>query len=387
FTWEDLETKVNTELVAALGNFYHRCLSFTHKNFGEIPANDTPDQKVTEAIEKALADYNGHLSTCDFKKSIQDVMALAHFANEYFNSCMPWKLIKEDKVACGKVLNDNLRIVKALCTMAWPFMPKSSEKIWGYMGLPGSIEQAGLASVTEMLPAGTKLNEPLPVYGKIDLKVLFPEIYAQPEADVVVKPKEEKKKKEAPKVPEGPFGAFRLLDLRVGQVVKVEDHPDADKLYKLTVDLGEETGPRTICAGLKAYYTVDEMLNRKAIVVSNLAPRPLRGVDSCGMLLAADDEALGGNTVCLLKPSKDVPVGTRFNCGLENNTSEIDYKKHFATVTMKVTGEKAGILDVPADSPAQIAMVYDGENVRALTDGNGTVAMVERPLKDGAGVR
>ncbi|MCQ2069632.1 MAG: methionine--tRNA ligase [archaeon] len=388
FSWADLETKVNSELVAALGNYYHRCLSFTHKNYGAIPACPEPDTKVTETIVKYFDEYSALLSTCDFKKALQSVMALAHFGNEYFNSCTPWKLVKEDKAACGAVLHDCLRIVKALAIMAWPFMPRSSEKIWSFLGLPGTIESAGYAAVNNGLPVGMLMKEPVPVYGKIDIKVLYPEVFSQPEADVKVEEKPQKKKKaEALKVPEGPFGAFRLLDLRVGQVIKVEDHPDADKLYKLTVDLGEETGPRTICAGLKAFYTPEEMQDRKAIVVSNLAPRPLRGVDSCGMLLAADDEALGGNTVCLLRPSKDVPVGTRFNCGLENNTETIDYKKHFSVVTMKVTGEKAGIEDVPSDAPAQIAAVFDGECMKALTDGNGTVAMVDRPLKDGAGVR
>ena len=105
------------------------------------------------------------------------------------------------------------------------------------------------------------------------------------------------------------------------------------------------------------------------------------------MLLAADDETLGGNTVALLKPSKDVPVGTKFNCGLENSSSEIDYKKHFAAVTMKVTSVKEGIEGVPADAPAYIAAVYDGEKAIPLSDGNGTVATVERKITDGAGVR
>jgi methionyl-tRNA synthetase len=197
-----------------------------------------------------------------------------------------------------------------------------------------------------------------------------------------VKPKE---KKEAKPRFEGPFADFRMLDLRVGQVIKVEDHPNADKLYKLTVDLGEAE-PRTICAGLKAFYTPEEMLNRKAIVVSNLAPRPLRGVDSCGMLLAADDEALGGNTVALLKPSADVPPGTRFSCGLETNTGEIDYKKHFSAVTMKVTSKKDGIEGADAIDGA-FAAVYDNDKAIPLSDGKGTFAVVERKLIDGAGVR
>ena len=186
-----------------------------------------------------------------------------------------------------------------------------------------------------------------------------------------------------------------MLDLRVGQVVKVEDHPNADKLFKLTVDLGEAE-PRTICAGLKAYYSADEMLNRKAIVVSNLAPRPLRGVDSCGMLLAADDEEIGGSNVRLLKPSDpDIPVGTRMNCGLENDTDEIDYKKHFSKVVMKVSSYSGGSLavpeisiDIPDGAVKKAGAVIDGDRAVALSDGKGCYATVDDlPLTDGAGVR
>lgn len=394
FTWEDLETKVNNELVAALGNFYHRGLSFTFKNYGEIPASDSPDPRVEEEVSKAFETYCGHLESCDFKKAMQTVMALAHFGNEYFNSCTPWKLVKEDKAACGRVLNDNLRIIKALTIMAWPFMPKSSERIWEYMGLPGTIEEAGYSDILTPLPVGAKMVEPLPVYAKIDLKVMFPELFAEAEAQEA----DAKKSRKAEKKPvepafTGPFSAFRMLDLRVGQVIAAEDHPDADKLFKLTVDVGEDS-PRTICAGLKAYYKHEEMVGRKAIVVCNLAPRPLRGVESCGMLLAADDEALGGDVVALLEPSRDVPVGTRFNCGFENNTGTIDYKKHFSAVAMKVSAVKDGLfvsedvpIELPEGSPDAVAAVLDDGKAVVLGDGNGCVATVGRRLKDGAGVR
>ncbi len=391
FSWSDMEQKVNSELVAALGNFYHRTLSFTYKNFGAIPANPGQDPKVTEAIENALKEYHECLSKCDFKKGIQCVMGLAHFANEYFNACAPWKLIKEGMPECGRALNENLRLVKALAVMAWPYLPRSSEKIWGYMGLPGTIRSEGIAAATSKLPVGMRMNEPIPVYGKIDLKVSFPEIFKQPEAQAKKKLEEEKKAKEELS---GPFAAFRKLDLRVGKVVSVEDHPDAEKLFKLAVDIGEAE-PRTICAGLKAYYSKEEMLGRKAIVVSNLAPRPLRGIDSCGMLLAADDEELGGSNVRLLKPSDpDIPVGTKMDCGLGSCSDTIDYKKHFLKVTMKVSSQKEGMLvapavkvDVPGDLKRAVAVI-DGEGAIALSDGKGCFATVDDlPLQDGAGVR
>lgn len=394
FSWEDMEQKVNSELVAALGNFYHRVLSFTFKNFGAIPANPQPSSAVTEAIEKALAEYKSLLGSCDFKKGIQCVMGLAHFANEYFNSCAPWKLVKEDKPACGCVLNDNLRLAKALAVMAWPFMPSSSEKVWGYFGLPGTIEEAGLDSVLAPLPAGLRMNESIPVYGKIDLRVTFPDLFGQPEADAVKEVSEKKRQIEAGNAAkqesQGPFSAFRKIDLRVGRAVEVVNHPDAEKLFVVTVDMGEGK-TRTICTGLRDFYTADEIRGRNLIVVSNLAPRPLRGIDSCGMLLSAEDEE---GHVRLLKPTGDVPAGTRIDCGLEGCTSDtIDYKKHFSKVNMEVSRVESGVflsrsvrVDCPCDG--RFAAVVDGDAVLPMSDGKGCYVTVDDlPLADGAGVR
>ena len=128
FTWDDLDTKINNDLVATLGNYYHRCLSFTKKNFGSIPAGETSFETVAE-IEKTLDEYRELMSVCDFKRAIKAVMELARYGNRYFDSVKPWALIKEDRDACGAAMNEALRIVKALCVMMWPFLPRSSEKI------------------------------------------------------------------------------------------------------------------------------------------------------------------------------------------------------------------------------------------------------------------
>ena len=376
FTWEDLETKVNNELVAALGNLYHRCISFTQKNFGTVPSNPSPDAKVDAAIKEYYDAYNSHLEGCDFKKAIQDVMALAHFGNEYFNSCAPWKLIKEDKEACGRVLADNIRIVKALAVMAWPFMPKSSEKIWGFLGLQGTLEEAGYKAVFEPIPEGTVLKESVPVYGKIDLKALFPELFAEPA------------KEEKPKAAE-PFDSFKKLDLRVGKVLTAGDHPNADKLFMFTIDFGTEQ--RTICSGIKAYYKAEDLVGKKVIAVFNLAPRMLRGVESCGMLLTAEDSK--GN-LALLEPSDDAAPGTRYDCGFGGEKSTIDYNKHFAVVKLRLSSVKDGKfvsedvpIDVPAGAPSSVAAVIDGGRALPLGDGKKSVATVGRPIGDGAEVR
>ncbi len=380
FSWEDFQVKVNTELVGNLGNYYHRCLSFTKKNFGSIPETDGIDAEVKDTIEKAYAEYTEYMSSCDFKKAIKTVMELSHYGNRYFDSVKPWALVKSDKAECGKVLYNNLSIVKALTIMAWPFMPKSSEKIWTFLGQEGSIEKAGFDSVCEPLVSGTELGEPVPVYAKVEIEV--------PEEPKKTEPKKEKK--EMATVPEGPFMDFRKLDIRAAQIISVDDHPDAEKLYLLKVDTGEE---RQIVAGLKAYYTKEEMLNRKVLCLCNLKPAKLRGQKSEGMLLAADDEDVGGETVLLLKPSVDVPNGTKMNSGLENSESRIEYKD-FAKAVLKVGTFADGKIDVGesldvegSDVPERAVAVIDDGKAILLSDGNGCYATVERDIIKGAGVR
>ncbi|MDC7951249.1 hypothetical protein PAA26_04155 [Methanomassiliicoccaceae archaeon COG_1] len=171
--------------------------------------------------------------------------------------------------------------------------------------------------------------------------------------------------------------------------------PDADRLFKLSIDLGEGS-PRTICAGLKDFYTREQMEGRKVIVAANLAPRQLRGVVSRGMCLAADREnADGSETVLLLRPSDpEVPVGTRFDCGMGGSSDEIDYKRHFSRVRMEVSSVRDGTfvslgrrIELPEGAPARVAAVVDGERIAVLGDGRGCVATVDGEIQDGAGVR
>ena len=382
FSWDDFQTKVNNELVANLGNYYHRCLSFTKKNFGTIPEAASGSQEVTDAIAKALEDYNACLSTCDFKKGIKVVMDLAHFGNRYFDSVKPWALVKSDKDQCGAVMNDNLRIVKALSIMAWPFMPKSSETIWGYLGFDGTPETVGLSAATEPLPAGQELREPIPVYKKVEIEM----------EDDKKEQKQQQEKKDKPKeqpqaAPAGPFAMFKRMDLRVGTVVEVSDHPDAEKLFVLKVDCGEGE-PRQLVTNLKWRYTAEEMMGRRLIVISNLKPAKFRGVQSMGMLTAADDENMGGDTVHLLAPSCDIPNGTRLDCGVEGTSSRIE-TKHVEQVVMKtvhvVDGKAMGV-DMPADAPKVVIAVIDGDDVMILGDGKGCYATIDGDIQDGANV-
>ena len=386
FTWTDFETKVNNELASNLGNYWHRSLSFTFKNYGTVPeGNDTETGHILGYIEEALKEYKECLDACDFKKAIKVVMNLSSEGNKYFAEKAPWALIKTDKVACGHVMNATLTLTKALALMAWPFMPKASETVWDYLGIGCSMKDAGLDSAMEPMTVGIQLKEPVPVFKRIEVPKEWNDM---PET------KEAPKKKEEKKEITGPFADFRKLDIRVAQIVWIDDHPDADKLYQMKVDVGEDE-PRSIVAGLKAYYKKDEMLNRKVLCLKNLKPRKLRGIKSEGMLLAADDEDLGGTTVLLLRPSEDVPNGTPIDSGLDNCESKIEYED-FAKVKLKVATIKDGKfnidggkdIDLPEGSPSRVVAIVDADGtIRVLSDGKGCVATVDREIMDGANVR
>lgn len=377
FTWDDLDTKINNDLVATLGNYYHRCLSFTKKNFGSIPAGETSPETVAE-IEKTLDEYRELMSVCDFKRAIKALMELARYGNRYFDSVKPWALIKEDRDACGAAMNEALRIVKALCVMMWPFLPRSSEKIWGYLGYDGSIESARLDAALAPMKEGQELQEPVPVYKKIEA-----------EKKEAVKVEEKQENKQNQQAPAGPFADFRRIDIRVGTVVEVGDHPEAEKLYVLKVDLGEEQ-PRQIVTNIKPLYPREQMENRRLLIISNLKPAKFRGVKSEGMLMALDDEEQGGDALLLLKPSADVPNGTQIGCGLDISSSRIEVK-HFEKVHIEVgkliDGKVLGH-DAPADAPAAMAYVIDGDERLPLGDGKGCYITVDNlDFKDGALVR
>ena len=225
FSWSEFVTKNNNELVATLGNFYHRSLSFTHKHFGEIPeykGSAEEEQKVMEAIAAAADEVAENLEKCEFKRALKAVMDFAQFGNRYFDGCAPWSLIKKDKDECGSALNLNLRIAKALAILSNPFLPRSSKGAWELLGYDNSIYDEGWASLNVPLPEHQKLRSPAPLFTKMEAIV------------------EETNQ----------FSGFSSLNLKVGKITKVEDHPNADSLFLLQVDIGQ---PIQVVAGLKKW--------------------------------------------------------------------------------------------------------------------------------------
>lgn len=281
WSWEDFVKKNNDELVGTYGNFIHRVLTFTYKNFGEIPkakSLDDLDKKALNKIEKTSEKVANSIDNCNFKKGLKHAMKLAQFGNIYFNKKEPWNLIKKDKNKCKTVLNTCLRITKALSILMAPYLPFSSEKIWKILGEKEELHKSSWQNTSSNINVGYKLEKPKPLFKKLSFE----------------------------KIMENKKDPFSKLDLRVGKIVNIKDHPNADKLYMLQVDLGE-IGKKVLVAGIKPHYTKEQLKNKKIVVVNNLKPAKIRGVKSNGMLLAAEDNE---NTVSLLKPGEANPGST-----------------------------------------------------------------------------
>lgn len=305
WTWEDFVAKNNDELVGTYGNFIHRVLTFTSKNYGNIPKLgklDKTDKEALSKIEKTSKEVSELLSSCNFKKGLRAAMNLAKFGNVYFDQKQPWILVKEDKEKCGTVLHICLKIVKALAIFTAPYLPFSSDNVWKIFD-KNSVHETSWDDALKDLQIGRKIEKPKPLFKKLVLEDFMPK------EDV-----------------------FSKLDLRVAKVLAVKDHPNADSLYMLHIDLGK-MGKRVIVAGIKKDYSIEELKDRNIVVVANLKPANLRGITSNGMLLAASDDS---GIVSLLNPGNASPGSDVKIEGIQKNPEKVlefeDFKKIKMTI-------------------------------------------------------
>ncbi len=301
FDLDEFVQKNNTELLGALGNYLHRVVSFISKNYGEVTRKGELSDDDKKVLKEAEEHYRSALSSMEkvkLKEGIHTMMAVVNEANRYFNKQAPWKLIKEDRERCATVLNVSLQIGRLITYGLYPYIPHAVERWYEMIGTPGPKDGSwsdALIGFEEGLP----LKMPVPLFSKLER----PE--DEEEAEEEGKDMDEEEKNESNMIE---FDEFMKMDLRVASILSVEDHPKADKLYVLTVDVGEKE-PRQIVAGMKKHYPKEEMVGKKIILISNMKPAKLRGVVSNGMLLAADN----GEIVSLLTIDKDVESGSRIH--------------------------------------------------------------------------
>ncbi len=347
FSFDALVQRYNSDLANGLGNLASRTLTMIKRYFkGEVPypsntAHTAADAAIAEAAKRAIADYGALFDECQFSRALETVWTLVSAVDKYIVENEPWSLgekqDEESRSRLATVLYTSAEALRIVTALAHPVMPDSTAKIWTQMGL-GDIQKFDLTELQwGQLHLGTKLGEVQAVFPRADKsavermqKLEEPTGIGASEgtgapASVgtgapTVQPSEARQPAAAPPKPEAaaakPLAAipdgkisiddFAKVELRVAQVKTAERVKGADKLLRLEVDLGTEV--RQIVAGIAEAYAPETLIGRKVVIVANLAPRKLRGLESNGMIVAASPE--GGKAV-LASFLEDVPAGTR----------------------------------------------------------------------------
>ncbi len=286
FTWKDFQQRNNSELVAVLGNFVNRALVLTSKYFsGKVPQRNqltAYDQKVLDELKDFPERIASQLETFHFREALKEMMNLARLGNKYLADTEPWKVVKTDISRVETILNIALQIVGNLTIVGNPFLPFSMERLRKMVGLTET--EWHFSGDIDILKAGQQLNEASLLFEQID------DAAVQAQIDKLTQTKlanEQQTKNVEPQKETISFDDFAKMDLRVGTILEAELVPKTKKLLKLKIDTGIDK--RTVVSGIAEYYKPEEIIGRQVVILVNLAPRPLRGIESQGMILMAAD--------------------------------------------------------------------------------------------------
>lgn len=312
FSWTDFQGRYNFELADILGNFVNRTLTFIEKYYGgrvPVPSNfEFLDNQAVTEMKQAANQVGDFIEKFEFRPATKAMMDLARFANKYFNDKQPWLTRRENPASCATTLNLCLELTRALAIVCSPFIPFSAERIWQMLNLDGVVEKQNWNEIGELrLRPGHMLGKAQILFPKIPDEVIQEEIERMNQTassdgetrdDVMEKTKE--------KLMEFiTYEDFSKLELRVAKILEVERVESTDKLLRIQIDLGFEK--RQIVAGLAQAYTPDEMVGKSIVVVANLEPAVIRGVESKGMLLAAS----GADNLSLLTLDRETEPGAK----------------------------------------------------------------------------
>ncbi len=304
FTWKDFQARNNNELVAVLGNFVNRALVLTEKYFeGAVPAcgvlNDY-DKETLGELPKIKAAIEENIENYRFREALKEAMNIARLGNKYLADTEPWKVWKTDPDRVATILNVSLQITANVAIAIEPFMPFTAAKMLKML----AAEKFGWDAIgrADLMAAGHKLEKPELLFEKIEDAMI------EAQLEKLQRTKSANQAKEAAKIePQKEsvtFDDFSRMDIRVAKVIAAEKVAKTKKLLKLTVDTGIDK--RTIVSGIAEFFTPEEMVGKQVVVLVNLQPRDLKGIESQGMVLMA--EAADG-TLSLISPSGPMEPG------------------------------------------------------------------------------
>ena len=310
-TWESVLARYNTDLVNNLGNLVKRTLDMQKKYFDKvIAAPSCRDELDNDLIATAIAsvgDYREAMEGFRIADAVEAILTLLRRANKFIDETQPWVLARDEasRERLGTVLYDLTEAIRWAAVMLEPIIPASAEEIYSELGTTEtSLDSIGTAERFGGMKPGASVNDTRVLFARIDEKKTLETIYAEIEAAHKAAEVAEKK----PEKPEGcaviGYEDFMKVELRTAEIKTCEPVPKAKKLLKLTVDLGYET--RQIVSGIAKFYKPEQLIGKKVIVVANLAPATLCGVQSEGMLLASGEEEV---RVVFLDPA--TPLGER----------------------------------------------------------------------------
>jgi methionyl-tRNA synthetase len=303
FTWKDFQARNNNELLAIFGNFVNRTLVLTQKYYsGVVPECgefDNYSSKTLDEMAKYPEIISSSIERYRFREALNELMNLARLGNKYLTDMEPWKLAKTDPDKVKEIMYVSLQIVANLAILSEPFLPFSSSKLYGMLNLKQlKWKDAGSS---EIIKPSHKLNKPELLFERIEDSTIEQQVQKLLDA----KRQNESEPEANPAKTEIEFDDFAKIDIRTGTILEAEKVQKTKKLLKLTVDTGIDK--RTVVSGIAEYYEPEKIIGKKVSILINLAPRKLRGIESQGMILMAEDK---DGKLCFVSPTDDVSNGS-----------------------------------------------------------------------------
>lgn len=304
FTWKDFQARNNNELVAILGNFVNRTLVLTNNYYeGKAPQRGLTtetDNSVLDGMSKISEAVASSIEAYRFREALREAMNLARLGNKYLADAEPWKVIKTDPERVKTIINIALQITANLTVVLEPFLPFSMEKLRGWLNI--GMCRWDEAGKTDLIETGHSINKAGLLFDKIEDKEIDRQI------DKLKASKEANQAASATIVPSKDtvtFDDFSKIDIRTATILEAEKVPKTTKLLKLKIDTGLDI--RTIVSGIAEYYDPELIIGKQISIIANLEPRKIKGIESKGMILMAEDK---DGRLVMVSPSEKVGNGS-----------------------------------------------------------------------------